>query len=94
MILVDIELLKIIIDNASTVKDGLTSGYLAVTLPDASAEECARLTETIIHSQEMIIEYVREMAHAAVSASQDAYVDGLSASDEVMLVVPATPIEA
>jgi hypothetical protein len=92
MILVDIELLKIIVDNASCMKDGLASGHLTVTLPDA--EESVRLTESIIHSQEMIIEHIREMAHAAVSASQDAYADGLPSSDEVMLVVPATPIEA
>ena len=92
MILVDIELLKIIVDNASCMKDGLASGHLTVTLPDA--EENARLTETIITSQEKIINYIREMAHAAVSASQDAYADGLPSSDEVMLIVPTTPIEA
>ena len=92
MILVDIELLKIILDNSSCVMDGFESGHLMVTLPNA--EENARLTETIINSQEKIIEYIREMAHAAVSASQDAYADGLPSSDEVMLIVPTTPIEA
>jgi hypothetical protein len=89
MILIDIELLKIILDNASCVRDGLASGFLTVTIPDE--DECTRLTKTIINSQEMIIGYVRDVAHAAVSASQDEFA---SSEEGVMVLVPATPIEA
>lgn len=89
MILIDINLLKIISDNASCVRDGLESGFLTVTIPDE--DECTRLTETIISSQEMVIEYIREAAHAAVSASQDEFA---SSEEGVMVMVPATPFEA
>jgi len=85
MILIDIDFLRTFQENASCIMEGFASGQLQVRLPGATAEENACLTETIIESQEMIIEYIRAAARCRVQAD---------APDEVMLMVPATPIEA
>tara|TARA_Y100000310_G_C20067997_1_gene528031 strand:+ start:201 stop:485 length:285 start_codon:yes stop_codon:yes gene_type:complete len=94
MILIDIDFLKALQENASCIMEGFASGQLQVRLPGATAEENARLTETVIESQEMIIEHIRAAAYAAIAAGKDAIADGLPTSDEVVLMVPATPIEA
>jgi hypothetical protein len=94
MILIDIDFLKVLQENASCIMEGFTSGQLQVRLPGATAEENARLAETVIESQEMIIEHIRAAAYAAIAAVDTATADGPLTSDEVMLMVPATPIEA